>query len=456
MRRILAKDGVRKIEEPKVIRGLTSFQTIILGFAGLILLGALLLCLPIASREGKATAFSDTLFTATSAACVTGLVVKDTASYWSEFGQTIILILIQIGGMGVITFAAAIVMISGRKIKLMQRNTLKEAISAPRLGGVVRFARFITLGTLVVEGIGAVIMAPVFCKKYGAIGLWKAFFTSISAFCNAGFDLCGTKEAPFVSLVGFANNPVIVFTITTLILVGGIGFMTWADIKTHGRHMHKYSLQTKVVLMMTAILVVVPTLIMMYEDFQEESLGKGFMHAYFQAVTPRTAGFNTVDLNSLSASSKGLMVMLMLIGGASGSTAGGMKVATVAVLVANAIASFKRKDDAVMFNRRINNDVIKNASTIFVMYLALFLGAGIIICSIEGLPISDCMFESASAIATVGLTLGITTKLHMASRIILICLMFIGRVGGLTLIYAALSRGDRKLSRFPEEHITVG
>ena len=434
---------------------LTSFQIIILGFSCVILLGTILLILPISNREGTATSFLDALFTSTSAVCVTGLVVHDTATYWSAFGQLVILLLIQIGGMGVITVVASLAMVSGRKISLMQRSTMQEAIAAPKVGGIVRLTGFIVKVTLLIELLGAVLMAPVFCRDFGIRGLWMALFHSVSAFCNAGFDLMGTKSA-FSSLTGYAENPVINLTIMFLIIVGGIGFLTWDDIGTNKLHLHKYRMQSKVILCTTAVLLLIPAIYFFFYEFTALDTGERILSSLFQAVTPRTAGFNTMDLTSLSDPGKLIIMALMLIGGSPGSTAGGMKTTTVAVLSATALASFRREDQVHLFDRRIDDDIVKNAVTILLMYLALSLAGGLIISISEGLPIMDCLFETVSAVGTVGLSLGITPSLGTLSRIVLILLMFFGRVGGLTLIFATLSGARKNTARFPQEKITVG
>ena len=434
---------------------LTSFQIIILGFSGVILLGTLLLMLPAACRAGHRTPFPDALFTATSAVCVTGLVVQDTATYWSVFGQCVILLLIQIGGMGVISVAASFAMISGRKISLMQRSTMQEAISAPKVGGIVRLTSFLLRLTLLMELLGAGVMAPVFCRDYGPRGLWMALFHSISAFCNAGFDLMG-ENAPFSSLTSYAADPVINLTVMLLIVVGGIGFLTWDDVRANGIHLHKYRMQSKVILSTTAVLLAGPAVYFFFLEFSNLPMGKRILAALFQAVTPRTAGFNTVELTQLSEAGQAITIVLMLIGGSPGSTAGGMKTTTVAVLFATAISTFRRKEYTHFFGRRTDDDVVKNAATILLMYLALFFFGGLTISITEGLPILTCLFEAASAVGTVGLTLGITPSLGMVSRGILILLMFFGRVGGLTLIFAALSGVQRNVSKLPREKITVG
>ena len=437
-------------------RRLSSFQIIILGFAGVILLGALLLMLPISTTGGNVTPFNETLFTATSAVCVTGLVVQDTGSYWSGFGQAVILALIQIGGLGVVTVAASFALLSGRKISLMQRSTMQDAISAPKVGGVVRLTQFILRGTFLIELLGAAAMLPVFCRDYGWRGIWMAVFHSISAFCNAGFDILGTESNRYPSLTGYAGSPVINITIMLLIVIGGIGFLTWDDICEHKWHFHRYRVQSKVILAITGFLIVVPAAFFFFEDFSALPTGTQLLVSFFQSVTTRTAGFNTVALSAMSSASKGIMILLMLIGGAPGSTAGGMKTTTLGVLLANAVATFRQRDNAQFFKRRIDCNTVKTASTILTMYLTLFFGGGIFISVYEHLPLSDCLYETSSAVGTVGLTLGITPQLHIPSQIVLIILMYLGRVGGLTLIYATLSGKKAGNAKLPQEKITVG
>ncbi len=435
---------------------ITTFQTILLGFLLLILTGSLLLMLPIATRQDGRASLPDALFTAASAACVTGLVVQDTATYWSAFGQGVILMLIQIGGMGVVTFAVAIAMLSGRKIGLMQRSTLQEAISAPKVGGIVRLTGFIIRAVFLIEFVGAAAMAPVFCKTVGfPKGLWYALFHSVSAFCNAGFDLMGI-QAPYSSLTSFATQPVINITIMALIIVGGIGFLTWEDVCTHGVHLKAYRMQSKVVFSATAILIASSVAFFYFHEFAYLDRTERVWAALFQAVTPRTAGFNTASLNTLSENGRVVTILLMLIGGSPGSTAGGMKTTTAAVLIFSATAAFHRREDAQCFGRRIPPEVIRNAAACALMYLTLFLFGGLIISELEGLPVLDCLFESASAIGTVGLTVGITPTLSRLSRGILIALMFFGRVGGLTMVFAAFAGTNTGGAKLPIEKITVG
>ena len=435
---------------------LSSFQIIILGFAGVIVLGALLLMLPISTQNGAVTPFSKTLFTATSAVCVTGLVVFDTASYWSGFGQLIILIMIQIGGLGVISVASFLSMLAGRKISLMQRQTMQNALSAPQMGGIVKLTRFIFLVSFAIEGIGALLLMPVFMTKYGIRGIWMAVFHSVSAFCNAGFDLMGNQTGQYSSLTSFAGSGYVTLVICLLIMIGGIGFHTWKDIAVKKTRFKEYSMQTKVILVTTAILIVIPAVFFFFSDFAKEPLKDRICMSVFQAVTPRTAGFNTADLNKMSDAGRSVMMLLMLIGGSPGSTAGGMKTTTIAVLFANAIAVFRKRQNANCYGRRIDDSTVKNASAILFMYVFFSMLSAIIISITDGISMQMGMFETFSAIGTVGLTLGITPTLSAVSRFVLILLMFFGRVGGLTIIYAAFSQKDASTLKYPMENITVG
>lgn len=443
-------------KKSNIKKRLSSFQVILLGFAGVILLGALLLMLPISSAERVVTPFNEALFTSTSAVCVTGLVVKDTGSYWSAFGQAVIITLIQIGGLGVVTIAASFSMLAGRRISLMQRSTMQDAISAPKVGGIVKLTKFIITGTFIIETVGAVSMMPVFCKNFGAKGIWMSVFHSVSAFCNAGFDILGTEGNQFCSLTPYTSNPVINITVMLLIVIGGIGFLTWDDICNNKFKIKKYSMQSKIILITSLILILLPAIYFFIFDYSDYSIGNRLLASLFQSITTRTAGFNTTDLTKLTRPSQAIMIFLMLVGGSPGSTAGGLKTTTMAVLILNAFACFKRKENVCAFGRRIDDSVIKNAATIVMMYITLFFIGGVSICTIEKLPLVASLFETASAIGTVGLTLGITPKLSLASQLILIVLMYLGRVGSLTLIYATLSGKKQINAKLPLEKITVG
>ena len=444
------------MKRSKFRKHMTSAQIIILGFAALILAGALLLMLPISSQDRTVTPFHETLLTATSASCVTGLIVRSTGAHWSLFGQIILLILIQTGGLGVVTVALCFARLSGRKISLFQRSAMQDSISAQQVGGIVRMTTLILKGTFLVEGAGALLMLVPFCRRFGAKGIWYALFHSVSAFCNAGFDLLGTPNDPFPSLTAFRTDPLLVITAALLILIGGIGFLTWEDVKTHRLKLRRYRLQSKLILTVSAVLIAAPTLFYFCFEFTSGTVGQRLLDAFFQAVTPRTAGFNTVDLGAMTGASRAIMVVLMLIGGASGSTAGGMKMNTVAVLFANVGAIFRRRNEVEAYGRRIDPATVRQAAAIVTMYLTLFIGGAVAISTIEGLPIGACLFESASAVATVGLTLGLTPALGVASQLILTVLMYLGRVGALTLIYAALANPDTTPSRLPQEKVAVG
>lgn len=435
---------------------LSSSQIIIFGFLGVILAGTLLLMLPIASRERQITSFADALFTATSASCVTGLVVRDTVTSWSLFGQVVLLALIQIGGMGIVTASLAVFLFSGKRISLKQRNTMQESISAAQVGGIVRLTGFILKTTLALELLGAAAMAPVFIRDFGpARGIWYALFHSVSAFCNGGFDLMGNTE-PYSSLCFYLSQPVINITIMLLIVLGGLGFTTWDDLRRCRFHVRFCSMQTKTVLTVTAILLVLPALYFFFCEFGSFPLGERIFASLFQSVTLRTAGFNTVDFAGISEGGQVIMIFLMLVGGSPGSTAGGMKTTTLAVLVAASLSVIQKKDDTQMFHRRIPPEIVRNAVAILSLYLSLFLATGIVISRIEGLPLLPCLFETASAIGTVGVTTGITRSLGTVSRLILVLMMFCGRVGGLTVLFATISPRSGSVSRYPQEKLIVG
>lgn len=435
---------------------LSSSQIISLGFAAVILLGSLLLTLPFATQSGKGALWGDALFTATSAVCVTGLVVQDTASYWSVFGQSVIIGLIQIGGMGIVTLAIALSMASGKRIGLKQRGTMQDSIAAPKVGGIVRLTGFIVRMVVLFELLGAAAMAPVFCRDFGlARGLWYAVFHSISAFCNAGFDLMGVQE-PFSSLTRYASDPVINLVVMALITIGGIGFLTWDDVRRNGRHLRRYSMQSKLILTTSALLLLLPSLYFFLFEFTSLPLSERIWKSFFQSVTTRTAGFNTASLPDISEAGLAITIFLMLVGGSPGSTAGGMKTTSFAVLLATAAAVFRQREHSAFFGRRISNDTVRQAATILVLFLVLFLTGGLVISRSEGLPLLTCLFETASAIGTVGLSLGITPQLGLQSRIILILLMYVGRVGGLTLIFSAFSSKQGDTAHLPQEKLTVG
>lgn len=434
---------------------LNVFQIMVLGFAAVILLGTLLLMLPASSAEGTGTSFLDALFTATTSVCVTGLIVQNTATYWSTFGHAVILLLIQIGGLGVITVAASFAMIAGRKIGLFQRSTMQEAVAAPKMGGVVQLTVFLLKATFIVEAAGALLLAPSFIRDWGyGRGIWMAVFTSVSAFCNAGIDLLGVNT-PYSSLTAYVDDPIVNIAVMLLILIGGLGFLTWDDIRTHGIHVRKYRMQSKVILTATGFLILIPALYLFFFELSHLPMEQRILASLFQAVTPRTAGFNTVDYTKFSESGIMMTVLLMIIGGAPGSTAGGMKVTTFAVLLGCAAAVFRKRDSVQFYGRRVAQDVVFTSAALILMYTGLSVGSAMIISAYEGLPFLTSLFETASAVATVGLTLGVTPELGVLSKCILIVLMYLGRVGGLTIIYATLAE-KKQIGKLPLDKITVG
>ena len=435
----------------------SDFQIIILAFACVILLGGILLMLPVSSAAGLWTPFSEALFTSTSAVCVTGLVVHDTMTYWSVFGKTVILLLIQTGGMGVVTLSAMVLSVTGHKLGLVQRTLIQDSIGSEHMGGLVRMVRFIVKIMLTVEGIGACILATVFVPLYGPLkGAAFSVFHSVSAFCNAGFDLMG-EQGEYSSLTGFAANPVVTLTISLLIILGGIGFFTWKDFIDYGLKFRRYRMQTKAILVMTAALLLLPAIYLFMAEYGNLPLGERLLAAIFQAVTPRTAGFNTTDLTQMSGTGQAVTVILMLIGGAPGSTAGGMKVTTIFVILATCASVFGGEEECSGFGRSIDNKVISQSMALMTIYMTLFLVSGAVICSLEQQPLHICLFEAASAIGTVGLTLGITPSLGLISKIILIALMFLGRTGGLTIAWALFKiQGPSVNRKYPKGNIAVG
>ena len=440
---------------------LTPAQFIAVGFLLVITLGTALLMLPCATVGPGGASLSDALFTATSATCVTGLVVHDTATYWSIFGQFVIMILMQTGGMGVMTIAISFVMFSGRRIGLKQRWAMQESLSAPQVGGIIYITRFIITAALIIEATGAVLLALRFCPELGPLrGLWYAVFHSVAAFCNSGFDLMGIDQ-PYSSLTAYYADPLVSLTVCLLVLLGGVGFLAWHDLYQNRRDLHSCMLQTKLIVYTIGTIIAVSFLYFLLYEFNQPqwahlSLSEKLTAAFFQAAAARTSGFCTVDYTQMSESGLLLTIVAMLIGGAPGSTAGGFKVTTLAVLVLSMIAVFRHREHANCFGRRIGYDVIRSASAIFMLYMLLFLAGGFLICCIDDLPLLTAMFESASAVGTVGLTLGTTPELSTASQLILILQMYFGRVGGLTMIYAMTVKYTSTLWKYPEERVFVG
>ena len=363
----------------------------------------------------------------------------------------------QIGGLGVITIAIGVTTWTKHKIGLHERTAVRDSLAATQIGGVVRLMRFIVTVTFVIEFIGALLLSIAFIPKFGFFkGLWYGIFHSVSSFCNAGFDVMGGKGNEYASLTAYAANPLVNITVMFLIVSGGIGFLTWDDVRKHKWRLREYRLQSKIILSATAILIILPALWFFFFDFSGESAGKRVLLSLFQAITPRTAGSNTADLTKMKSGSQFLMMLLMLVGGASGSTAGGIKINTVTVLFIAMLSIFKRNKDVTVFRRRISDGIIRRAAAVAALYITLWVIGGVTISAIENLPVFDCLFETASAIGTVGLTLGLTPTLGAASRTILTIFMFVGRMGGITFAFATIIRKNDPSARLPEEKINVG
>lgn len=429
-----------------------SSQIILMGFAGVILAGALLLLLPFATNSGEHASFWDALFTSVSAVCVTGLVVQDTATYWSGFGQVVILLLIQIGGMGVVTIAAAIAMASGKRISLMQRSTMQDAVSAPQVGGIVRFTGFFLKGIFLFELIGALALMPAFVPRYGLKGIWMAIFHSVSAFCNAGFDLMG-RVSPGSSLAFYAQDPVVCITVMLLITLGGIGFFVWQDLWSNRTNLKGISVYSRLVLYISAVLVFGGAVLFGAAEWNNpETLGAftpggKLLGAMFQSVTTRTAGFASFSQGAMTELGKVLSCIWMLIGGSSGSTAGGMKTVTVAVLLLSTLSVLRGRSRLTVLHRTISQSQISIASTIVTLMVSLSVLGAIVLVALNDISFVDALFETTSALGTVGLTADITATLGALSQIMIIVFMFFGRVGIMTIAMGFLL-SDRTEERF--------
>ncbi len=435
-------------------------RIMLLGFLIVIAVGTVLLTLPISSRSGEWTNPLSALFTATSATCVTGLVVVDTYRYWNIFGQVIILIMIQIGGLGFITLGVLLSMFLRQKIGLERRNLIQESVSAMQLSGVVKLVKNIVKGTFVMEGIGAVILSIRFIPSMGILeGLYNGLFHSVSAFCNAGFDLMGRYEE-YSSLTRYYSDPVVNITVMLLIILGGLGFIVWEEIKINRFHFKKYSLHAKMVLLMTTILIFGGAVL--YWLFERDNLMHG-MNVYeqgitslFASVTARTAGYNTIDLAGMTQPSKLLTIILMFIGGSPGSTAGGVKTTTLLVMIVYIWSNLRNSSGCNIFGRRVGDEDIKKSSMVFGLNLFLAILAMVVISATGEFVIEDLMLEVFSAIGTVGLSTGITRQLNVLSQLVIILLMYCGRIGSMTFALSFTYKRESAPVLYPEERINVG
>lgn len=440
---------------------LSHIQCIALGFFIMITIGSLLLMLPVSSVDGQVTPFLDCLFTATSASCVTGLVVVDTYQHWSNTGQVILLMMIQVGGLGFMTVGVWFSVFLKKRVGIRERGLLQESLNLSEIGGLVRLVKKVVKGTFLFEGTGAVLLAFRFSKELGvARGIWYGIFHSISAFCNGGFDLMGRYGA-YGSLCRYADDILVNVVVMVLILVGGIGFLVWDDISEKGLHVHSYRLHTKIVLSTTVVLFSVSTLLFYFMERNGSMQGMDgtgkVLASMFCAVTPRTAGFNTVDIAALSNGSRILTMCLMFIGGSPGSTAGGIKTTTLFVILACIFATFRNKNEIDAFRRRLPEEAVRKALLVFGVNLVLAVSAIFIICAVQPeLPMDEVLFETFSAIGTAGMSTGVTRQLGSVARVAILLLMYCGRVGSLTFAMSLLKTKKTAKVKNPVERITIG
>lgn len=427
-----------------------------LGFGGLILLGAFLLNLPIASQDGQSIGFINSFFTAASSVCVTGLVVVNTAYHWTLFGQIVIITLIQMGGLGFMTLATIVALVMGKKISLKERLVIKEQLNQETMSGLVRLTKYVILATFIIEGLGALLLATRFIPEYGIkTGIWYSVFHAISAFCNAGFDILGDSIAPYV------GDAVINLTICGLIILGGLGFTVYIDI-FRNKIFRRFHLHTKLVLLITAFLLIAGAVIFYLLEMNNPgtlanlSFSERVLASFFQSTVPRTAGFYSVNMGSLYDTSVFLLIILMFIGGSPGSTAGGIKTTTFGALVLTTMSVIRGDKDVVVFKKRLSYDVINKAIAIIMVELLIVIGVSFILTITESAGFLDLLFETTSAIATVGLTTGITPDLSDFGKVLLSVTMYIGRVGPLTMAFA-FSRKHKHLNfKYSEGNIIVG
>lgn len=432
-----------------------------LSFLAIIFIGAILLSLPISSKSGAYTPFIDALFTATSATCITGLVVFDTYTHYSLFGQTILLILIQIGGLGFMIVTTLFLLILNKKIGIRERGLLKESISGMHIGGIVRLTKHILIGTFLLEGIGALLLSIRFIPEFGFLsGIYNGIFHAVSAFCNAGFDLMG-RHGAFSSLTNYSSDGLVNFVIVSLVVIGGMGFVVWDDLIRSKHHFKHYKLHTKIVLVTTFSLIVISTVLFFLLEknnlLSNMNTLDALLASLFSAVTPRTAGFNTIDTLALTESSKLLTMILMLIGGSPGSTAGGIKTTTFAIAILTIIASGKHVSDTNIFGRRIDTNTLKKTYTIITNYLLGAFSAILMITFLQPeLNLVDVTFEVLSALGTVGMSTGITRQLTDLSKIVIIILMYSGRIGSLIVVMSIATNKIKIPVRNPSEKVIVG
>lgn len=453
------KLGIKALKKKNMY---TPVQILALGFAIVILIGAILLSLPIASQSGEITPFIDCIFTSTSAVCVTGLVTLDTGTYWTYFGKTVIMLLIETGGLGFMSVATLVFFFLGKRITLKERMVMQEAMNVNSLQGLVKMVKYVLIFTFSVEGIGAVLFATQFIPEFGvAKGIYYSVFHAVSAFCNAGFDLMGN----FKSVTAYANNSVVILTISALIAIGGLGFYVWLEIYNY-KGTKRLSLHSRVVIYSTIFLIVSGAILMFIFEMRNPNTMQGMsvkgkiLSSIFASVSPRTAGFNSIQLDKMTPAGNFLTIILMFIGGSPGSTAGGIKTATAVVLFMTVMSVVRGREDTEIFQKRINKEVVYKSLVITVLGLLIVVVVTMVLSITESpnIPFEYFLYEATSAFATVGLTLGLTTKLTLVGKIIITLTMYAGRVGPLTIILALAKNKKVKSGtiRYPEDKILIG
>ncbi len=438
---------------------LSGVQVLALGFFIVIFIGAILLTLPISSESGESTNFLDALFTSTSAVCVTGLVTLDTGTYWNEFGQVVIMLLIEIGGLGFMSFATFIAVLLGKKITLRDRLLMQEAMNTFNIQGLVKMVKYVLSFTFAVQFFGALLLSTQFIPKFGiGKGTYFSIFHSISAFCNAGFDLFGG----FSSVTSYSSNAVVLITISSLIIIGGLGFTVWMELYNY-RGIKKLSVHSKVVLLITTVLIIGGTILMyLFEMHNPETMGKmgvgdKILNSYFASVSPRTAGFNSVSTDGMTNAGKFLTIILMFIGGSPGSTAGGLKTATFGVIILTVISVIRGREDTQVFGRRFSKDLVYKSFALLMIGMFLVIGVTLILSITDpNESFINLMYEATSAFGTVGLTTGVTQRLSTAGKIIIIITMYCGRVGPMTVALAFLRNKKKQTHKYPEGKILIG
>ncbi|WP_294385098.1 TrkH family potassium uptake protein [uncultured Clostridium sp.] len=438
---------------------LRGVQILALGFLGVILVGALILTLPISTTKGESTNFLDALFTATSAVCVTGLIVVDTGTYWNAFGQTVIMILIEIGGLGFMSFTTLIAIILGKKITLRERLILQDAMNTFNIQGLVKMVRYVLIFTVSVQFFGALLFSTQFVPEYGlGKGIFYSIFHSISAFCNAGFDILGK----FNSLTSYNSNAVVILVASALIIIGGLGFTVWSELYS-SKSLRKVSLHSKMVILMTVVLVVGGTLLMfLFENnnintIADMSFIDKVMNSFFASVTPRTAGFNSIPTDGMTTAGKFLTIILMFIGGSPGSTAGGIKTTTIGILIVTIVCVIQGREDAEVFKRRFSKDLVYKAFTLIFIGLSLVIVVTMLLSYTEkGVSFIALFYETVSAFGTAGLTLGLTSELSNIGKVLIIFMMYLGRVGPLTVVLSITRKKRNTGIKYPEGKILIG